>query len=149
VSGHEHGFWRKVLAIPFNVRLAEDDPNRVPDFHKLIVDDPAEMAQVLNWILEGAIRLIRRGKRFPSELPQAVRDMAARNRLSSDTVAAYLADREVEVCERVQTSKNAVYNDYRNYVLDEAGKRPVAAEEFWKRVRALHPDVRFQHLTEG
>ena len=149
VSGHEHGFWRKVLAIPFSVRLAEGDVNRVPDFHKLITEDPAEMAQVLDWILEGAIRLIRRGKRFSDQLPEAITDMAAKNRLSSDTVAAYLEDRQVAVCEHVQTSKTAVYNDYRNFVLDEAGKRPVAAEEFWRRVRALQPEVRFQHLTEG
>lgn len=146
VSGHEHGFWRKVLAIPFNVRLEEGSKDRVADFHKLIIDDPAEMAQVLNWILAGAVRLIQRGG-FPSELPEAVVKLAEQNRQVSDTVVAYLNDREAVECELTQTCKKAVYSDYREFVLTEAGKKPVAAEEFWKRVRERMPHLTFKHLT--
>ncbi len=28
VTSHEHGFWRKICMIPFNVRLAENDKDR-------------------------------------------------------------------------------------------------------------------------
>lgn len=145
VSGHEHGFWRKVCAIPFTVQLAEGDPDRIPDFHLHITEDPKEMGEVINWILEGAVRLVQRG-RFP-ELPKAVAELARQNRLSSDTVAAYLEDREAVVDGHVATNKLSIYQDYREFVEQEAGKKPVSAEEFWKRVREMSPDLDFQHLT--
>jgi phage/plasmid-associated DNA primase len=146
VSSHEHGFWRKVCAIPFSVQLAEGDKSRVPDFHRLITEDAAEMAQVLDWILAGAVRLVQRGG-LPDKLPAAVEELARQNRVSSDTVAAYLEDRDVQANELVHTGKNEIYDDYREFVLVEAGKKPVAAEEFWKRVRERFPGMVFSHLT--
>lgn len=146
VSGHEHGFWRKVLAIPFNVRMGEKTSERITDYHKLITDNPEEMAQVLDWILAGASRLVKRGG-FPEVMPKAVRDLEEENRRQSDTVVAYLVDREATTCSGglVWWSKAAVYDDYKSFVTNEAGRRPVAANEFWKRVRDRMPDLKFSH----
>ena len=140
VSGHEHGFWRKVLAIPFDVRLPEGHADRVPDFHKLIVEDPEEMSQLLDWLLEGALRLIARGG-FDKELPERVRKLAEDHRIQTDTALAYLMDREV-VVSKVMTSKAAIYDDYRKYTDHEAGKKPVSMEEFWTRTRERFPDIK-------
>lgn len=156
VSGHEHGFWRKVLAIPFNVRMGESTKDgdgtrkRITDYHKLITEDPAEMAQVLDWILAGASRLVKRGG-FPDVLPKAVRELEEENRRQSDTVVAWLVDREAATCAGglVWWSKQAVYDDYKAFVTNEAGKRPVSANEFWKRVRDRMPDLKFSQPWVG
>lgn len=142
VSGHEHGFWRKVLAIPFNVRMGESTKDgegqkkRITDYHKLITEDPKELAEVLNWVLIGASRLIKRGG-FQEEMPRAVVELAEANRVQSDTVVSYLAEREAVACPGglVWWDKKDLYNDYKDHVLNEAGKRPVSANEFWKRAR--------------
>lgn len=148
VTGHEHGFWRKVLFIPFSVRMTEASGEREPDFHKQIVDSEAEMAQVVDWALEGAMRLIARGG-FSSKLPAAVEQMAEQNRMESDTAMAYLADREVTVDDTVWTDKRAIYADYRAYVLEELGKKPVNDVDFWKRTRERFPEADFSQLSDG
>lgn len=148
VSGHEHGFWRKVMGIPFDVCLKEGDPDRIPDFHKLIVDDPKEMKQVLDWLLEGALRLLKRGG-FNDKMPERVVRLREQHRLQTDTVMAYLEDREVYEFKYVKTSKLEIYKDYSNYTTLEAGKKPVAAEEFWTRVRNAFPEAKYDQINFG
>lgn len=140
VTSHEHGFWRKICMIPFNVRLAENDKDRDPDFHKKLTEDPAEMAVIIDWLLEGALRLIERGG-LPEEMPDAVKALAEQTRQETDTSASYFAERMVIEEEGTWTDKNDVYDDYRNYVLNELGRKPVGAEEFWKRVRERMPEL--------
>ena len=116
VTSHEHGFWRKICMIPFNVRLAENDKDRDPDFHKKLTEDPAEMAVIIDWLLEGAMRLIERGG-SPEEMPEAVKALAEQTRQETDTTASYFAERMVIEEEGTWTDKNDIYADYRNYVL--------------------------------
>lgn len=140
VTSHEHGFWRKICMIPFNVRLAENDKDRDPDFHKKLTEDPTEMAVIIDWLLEGALRLIERGG-LPEEMPEAVKALAEQTRQETDTTASYFAERMVIEEEGTWTDKNDIYDDYRNYVLDELGRKPVGAEELWKRVRERMPGI--------
>lgn len=157
VSGHEHGFWRKVLAIPFNVRMGEkthegvkcgNGKKREPDFHLQITESEEEMAQVLDWVLEGALRLMERGG-FSEKLPDAVLALAEQNRMESDTTMAYMADRDAAYVSGVCTDKSAIYADYRQYVLEELGKKPVNAEDFWKRVREKFPEAGIYQISHG
>jgi P4 family phage/plasmid primase-like protien len=140
VTSHEHGFWRKICMIPFNVRLAEEDKVHDPDFHKKLTQDPAEMAVIIDWLLEGATRLIERGG-LPA-MPDAVKALAEQTRQETDTTSSYFADRLVIEEEGTWTDKNDIYADYRNYVLDELGRKPVGAEELWKRVRERMPSLK-------
>lgn len=112
VSQHEHGFWRKILTLPFTNRVHKEA--KVQDFHKLITEDSREMAQVLDWLLAGAQRLIQRGGKFP-ELPQAVAELAQRQRLESDPVVAFLDDGEAVESNMHWTSKMAIYHAYTAY----------------------------------
>lgn len=89
---------------------------------------------MLDWVLEGALRLMERGG-FSEKLPDAVLALAEQNRMESDTTMAYMADRDAAYDSGVCTDKTAIYADYRQYVLEELGKKPVNAEDFWKRVR--------------
>lgn len=131
VSQHEHGFWRKILTLPFTQRVKPED--KIPDFHKLITENPEEMAQVIDWLLIGAQRLIRRGGKF-GELPQAVAALAQRQRMESDPVAAFLDDAEALVDTTAWTSKLRIYHAYRDYC-DDRGKSPLGEPAFWVGVR--------------
>jgi hypothetical protein len=122
VTSPEHGFWRKICMIPFNVRLAENDKDRDPDFHKKLTEDPAEMAVKTGWLGSGH-RLIERGG-LPEEMPEAAA-LAEQTRQETDTTASYFAERMVIEEEGTWTDKNDIYADYRNYVLDEPNGKPV------------------------
>jgi P4 family phage/plasmid primase-like protien len=137
VSQHEHGFWRKILTLPFTQRV--DPANKIQDFHKLIVEDSREMAQVLDWLLAGAQRLIKRGGKFP-ELPQAVADLAQQQRLESDPVVAFLDDAEAMESTMHWTSKMSIYQAYTEYC-DERRKNPLGEPAFWASMRTHFPAV--------
>ncbi|NIK06835.1 phage/plasmid-associated DNA primase [Xanthomonas arboricola] len=140
VTSHEHGFWRKICMIPFSVRLTEENRVHDPDFYKKLIHDPAEMAVIIDWLLEGAMRLIERGG-LPA-MPDAVKALAEQTRQETDTTSSYFADRLVIEEEGTWTDKYEIYADYRNYVLDELGRKPVGAEELWKRVRERMPSLK-------
>lgn len=144
VSGVEHGWKRKVVGIPFDVCLKEGDPARKTDFHKLILDDPDEMNQVLNWVLEGALRLVK--QRGFSELPARMVALAKENDLMTDTVISYMADRSMESSNDVRTCKKAIYADYVQFAKVESGRGAVSVEEFWRRVKEKHQDIQEQQL---
>lgn len=134
VGQHEHGFWRKVLMLPFTQTVKE----KIDDLEDLIVSDPAEMAQVVDWLLVGAQRLIKRGGKFSKELPVAVQELAHRNRIESDSVAAFMEECEAEACTTAWTSTLAIYSAYRDFCAD-IGKGAVADSAFWTGARRLFP----------
>lgn len=137
VSQHEHGFWRKVLTLPFTQRVKAED--KITDYHLLITENPAEMAQVIDWLLVGAQRLIRRGGKFPDVLPASVADLAQQQRLDSDPVAAYISD-SVEVDDTTWTSKMRIYTDYVAWC-QQRGRHPLNDTGFWDRLRATFRGV--------
>lgn len=127
-----YGAERKYLHIPFDVRLSDNDPDRIPDYHKLITDNPREMTALLDWLLIGARRLLARG-RFPDP-PEAVQALNRAQKMQTDTVFAWLVESEAQVTESYETPKASIYRDYRDTVIDGSGK-PVGEKIFWQRVR--------------
>lgn len=127
-----YGSTRKYLHIPFDVRLADNDPDRIPDYHRLITDNPREMTALLDWLLVGARRLLARG-RFPDP-PEAVQALDRAQKMQTDTVFAWLVESEAQVTESYETPKASIYRDYRDTVLDGSGK-PVGEKIFWQRLR--------------
>jgi P4 family phage/plasmid primase-like protien len=127
-----YGAERKYLHIPFSVRLADNDPARIPDYHRLITDDPAEMSALLDWLLAGARRLLARG-RFPDP-PAAVQQLVQEQKMQTDTVFAWLIDYDVQATSNYLTPKHDIYAHYRDAVLGGSGK-PVGDKIFWTRLR--------------
>lgn len=129
---HEHGWHRKNVALPFLNRVSKEA--KISGLDRLITDTPAEMIQVIDWMLIGGVRLTERG-RFLSddELPLAVRDLAQAQRLVSDPVAAWINDATPCVDHAVLTGKQEIYDNFIQHAKD-AGRQPVAANSFWLRV---------------
>lgn len=134
IVDQSYGFWSKALPLPFSVQLPRNDPARVPDFHKLIVDDPKEMAHFVDWVLEGAVRLEARGN-FPKELPAAVQALSRQQRVEADNVLQYLEANNAQPDKAILTLRPAVYADYGQFCKD-CNVHPVSDTEFWTRVRS-------------
>lgn len=129
---HEHGWWRKVVTLPFLHRIKKEQ--KIQGLHKLITDNPAEMIQVIDWMLIGAVSLTRRGHFMPDdELPEQVRDLTLAQRLVSDPVAAWIHECDPQYDEGAWSSKEAIYKHFSDFTESE-GRRPVAANAFWLRV---------------
>jgi P4 family phage/plasmid primase-like protien len=131
-TDYTYGNERKYQTIPFLVRMQKDSPDRVRDYHRLITDNPVEMSVVLDWILEGAVRIQQQGG-F-SKLPESVANYTETSRLQTDNVAAFLHETEAHHDKGAWTPKMAIYTSYKDYCLERTLK-PVSEPSFWTRVR--------------
>lgn len=133
ITDHSYGFWSKVLAIPFTVQLMRDSTERILNYHELITEDESEMAQVLDWVLEGALRLEARGN-FPAVLPVAAQELAHKQRHAADNVLQYLEANNAGHDPDVRTLMPKVYEDYVKFCF-ETGVKAIQYNDFWTRVR--------------
>ncbi len=126
---HTHGFYRRLLIIPFNKTIPDEDQDR--DLHTKILND---RAGVLNWIIEGAERVIKSRNIFVSAECEAFKQKFIKE---TDSVAMYEQDfRETMTAAIYYKPLKEAYADYKTYCLD-AGHRPLGRNNFTGRMEAL------------
>ena len=143
---HSDGWWRRFQIVPWSVQIPEKEV--IPDLASKIV--ASELGIVLDWALQGAARLLRRG-RFDISAHELV---AARNGAMEDTNPVVAWAQEVNpVAHSVGMRKSEVYAAFREWALDN-GYQPPASNEFWKRIKShfkgkFDLDKRHQVLVNG
>jgi len=126
---HTHGFYRRLLIIPFNKTIPDEDQDR--DLHTKILND---RAGVLNWIIEGAERVIKSRNIFVSAECEAFKQRFIKE---TDSVAMYEEEfRETMKAAIYYKPLKEAYVDYKTYCLD-AGHRPLGRNNFTGRMEAL------------
>lgn len=126
---HTHGFYRRLLIIPFNITIKDDDQDR--DLHKKILND---RAGVLNWIIEGAEQVIRSRDIFISSECELFKKQFLKE---SDSVAMF--EDEIRESIRGSTYFETVKDShavYRNFCID-ANYKPLGRNNFSKRMESL------------
>ena len=126
---HTHGFYRRLLIIPFNQTIADGKQDR--DLHTKIL---ANKAGVLNWIVDGAREVIKNRNIFISD---ECRTFKARFLKESDSVAMF----EEHIRQDLHSSLyyemvNVAYKAYREFCID-SGNKPLGRNNFSKRMEAL------------
>lgn len=140
-NDHSYGMKRRMMIIPFSVRLKEGDPRRIQDYHKLITDSPVEMAQVLDWLLQGAARLIQRGA-LP-DAPEAVVQITQAAEQHTNPVSAFLSEEEAIVSADHWTEKQEIYDTFVDYC-KRNGNKEWSAQKFWEQVRATFHNTPYE-----
>ncbi|KVD48832.1 hypothetical protein WI85_16510 [Burkholderia ubonensis] len=131
VSDHSEGFWRRFDIVPFPVHIPEGE--RDPMLAQDIIRD--ELSGVLNWVLEGLVRLLARGQ-FNPKLPGPMRRAKIAARTVTSTVAAWADEVSAARTTVADASRVKVYRNYKDWCRENG----VAAEssiEFWRRLDAL------------
>jgi P4 family phage/plasmid primase-like protien len=133
-SDHTYGNDRKYQIIPFTVRMEHQSSERKKDYHLLITENPTEMAQVLDWILEGAARLCKQGHFTPE--PASVQTFVQDSQLTTDNVQRFLVETEARLDPDCWTVKMDIYTAYKEFCLDRSMK-PVRDSDFWTRAQEI------------
>ena len=136
---HSYGMSSKIRNIPCTIKLDRGSPDRIPDYHLRITENPKEMQQVLDWLLEGAARLRRQGHRFTA-LPPALEGFARAERLRTDTVLRFLDEEHAVYDAAAWTAKQDIYRRYDEWCR-ERNLRPDGEGSFWDRARGAFPDT--------
>lgn len=131
VTDHSVGFWRRWDIVPFVVTVpeAERDPLLA---EKIIV---GELSGVLNWALDGLMRLRQRG-RFDSVMPAAMKAMLHEAKVETNSVQAWFEDADIAFSSNTDTVKEHAYHQYAEWC-QRNGLSPMASIRFWTRVRDL------------
>lgn len=129
VTDHSSGFWRRWDVVPFSVVIPESE--REPLLAQEIVR--TELSGVLNWALEGLLRLQARGG-FDVTVPEAMRSAMFEAKIDTNSVVAWISETEITVGRELDTSKDTVFDVYRSWCHDNA-LREVSSVQFWKRMR--------------
>jgi len=131
ITDHSLGFWRRLDVVPFDVTipLERQDPLLASRIKQ------RELAAVLNWALDGLVRLQRRGA-FDPDMPQAMVKILQTAKTHTNSVIAWYEDADVLPGENVNTPKDAVYQHYRLWC-EANGLRQLAAQLFWTRLRDI------------
>ncbi len=125
---HTHGFYRRILIIPFDKTIADDKQDK--SLHKKILSNKAG---VLNWIIEGAERVIANEDIFIS---QECHKFKAKFIKETDSVALFFDDSGYEASEISIIYLSNIYADYKDFCNDD-GYRALGKNNFGKRLQAL------------
>ena len=129
---HTHGFYRRLLIIPFNETIPDNEQDR--DLHKKILTDKAG---VLNWIIEGAEAVIRNRDIFISSECESFKKQFLKE---TDTVAMFESEIIIDGQQyHTHYSKTVavLYEEYTAYCKDVGQKYPLGRNNFSKRMETL------------
>lgn len=131
ITDHSTGFWRRWDIVPFNVTIPESQ--RDPLLAETIIRE--ELSGVLNWALEGLVRLQKRGA-FDAVLPKAMSQMLYEAKIETNSVSAWFIDNGITSGDADLVVKDTVYQHYAAWTTKN-GMTPVSAPQFWTRLRDL------------
>jgi putative DNA primase/helicase len=145
VTDQSHGFWRRFDIVPFDVEIPPSE--RDPMLAQRIIK--GELPGVLNWALEGLMRLLARG-RFDERLPAAMQRTSENAKVETNSVAAWVNETDVELSTVIDTPKVSAYEHYAMWCKAN-GMVAVSSPKYWKRIQdALGGAVLFcRHKQEG
>jgi putative DNA primase/helicase len=128
---HTHGFYRRLLIIPFNQTISDDKQDK--DLHKKILHD---RAGILNWIIEGAERVIKSRNIFISAECEAFKLKFIKE---TDSVAMYESNFLEEEDKGMIYFKTVTeaYIDYLEFCRDAGHKHPLGRNNFSVRMEAI------------
>jgi putative DNA primase/helicase len=84
IHGVDHGIWRRIMLAPWTVTIP--DAERRP-FEEVQAEFEAERSGILNWLIDGALAYLDRGRLDP---PEAVRALTAEHRAEMDPVGRFI-----------------------------------------------------------
>lgn len=130
-TDQSHGFWRRQMILSFNNVVPDDRQN--PHLADEIL--AVERGAIVQWLLEGAARLIRNG-RFTVP-PSSIAEIE-RWRRTTDVVDTFLADCTAPaVDDDERTPAKTLYTSYREWSIENGHRFPVASNTFGQRMRRL------------
>lgn len=144
ITDHSMGFWRRWHVIPFVRHFAEHEQK--PMLAQFVINN--ELPGILNWAIEGLLRLLARDK-FPP-LPKPVLDALAVGKRDTNSVQAWFDDNDIEPSKSniKLTPKERIYRHYAEWCKSN-GMAAVSSNKFWQRLKQSVPDIYESRETKG
>lgn len=133
VTDPTHGWWRKIVVLPFLWEIPESE--QIKELHEKLLD--AEAAGIANWALAGYERCLRQGQYTQSDQVATSKNSW---RLNSDQVASWADEYAEPLGEGVPISKGIkageAYSLYQMWSIKN-GFKQLNSNNFWDRLSNL------------
>ena len=139
-SDRSGGLWRRMILMPLNVVIADDDPSRIfgMDESDWWVKS-GEMPGIFNWALAGLDRLRNQNQgRFTKS--KVCEEALAQYRLENNPARLFLTE-TCEISSDGHEPCGSLYQSYRRWCQD-SGYAPLADRAFGKEVKRAFPNAR-------
>ena len=126
------GIWRRMILVPFAAKFSGDEQN--PSLSREL-QEPKELAGILNWMIEGA-EILRENGGFirPTRSVNAIEQY----RNESSSARLYLIDQvEIDGTRSCPISTTWLHQQYQKYCADN-GFKPLNNVHFGKTLRTLY-----------
>ena len=120
------GFWRRLRKIDFRKTIPAD--KRKENLAQLLIE--AEGAGILQWMIEGAVRVTNQGFSEPESVKLATQSY----RHEEDHIAKFIDERTI-IADTAAVTKTALFNAYRDWCA-ENGEKPVTQNNLTREVKA-------------
>lgn len=125
IGSNDTGTWRRIIAIPFTQsRIAG---NSIKNYGEVLAKQHGP--EILQWIVDGAVRFIRNGSDL-IDVPKVVQEATAAYRASEDWVSNFVA----ECCTKnpaAEVKSSLLYSTYRNWA-ERNGEYARRVQDFTK-----------------
>lgn len=128
---HTHGFYRRIIIIPFNVTIKDEYQDR--SLHKKILENKAG---VLNWVIEGAERVIKNEDIYMSE---ECKTFKAKFIKETDSAALFIDAARYTTSGNSLVQLKSLYAEYKEFC-GEDGYKPLGKTNFSRRLVAIGCD---------
>lgn len=131
VRDKSDGVWRRLTVVQWNNAVPASE--RVGDLQKLILENEAQL--VLDWMLEGARRIVARGRALAEhELPDAVNQAKRGARHNSDSVRAWSFEERVGTAPGKWVPLEDVYAHYKSWCEAQGytDSETLTSRQFWR-----------------
>lgn len=129
VTDNSGGVYRRLVPVHWTVSIPEEQ--RIPEIASRIFKEEAHI--FLDWVLEGVVRLMKRGRFLAEkEWPQACQKVKENIRYSNDHVGAWMKDCHVSYG-AIPMPKEDVYNHFVQWCMEE-GRTRLDPNVFWREV---------------
>jgi putative DNA primase/helicase len=132
-------YFRRFILLTFNRTFRPGDGTHVPDLDRVIVD--AECAQIVCWLLEGAVRALAQGG---YTIPASHEEELAEWKRTANQVSLYVSEAcfpakfqrpvDVDGCRHDWTRASALYANYSTWC-EATGHKAMAANKFGSRLK--------------
>jgi P4 family phage/plasmid primase-like protien len=144
VRDKSNGVWRRLCVVRFDNVIPEGV--RVTDYHQVLLAEEGQL--ILDWMLEGAKRIVMRGCFLPEEQrPVQVQQVKEDARNDCDSVRGWVTSCRVSVSGEWQ-SKDLVFNHYESWC-SQSHQTPLERRTFWKGLRVLLKDLKTKNKRVG
>jgi putative DNA primase/helicase len=132
-SDKSHGWFRRLLIIPFNVTIKEKDQDK-----QLATKLRSEFAGILNWIMEGRRRIVANELQFTSV--KEIERVKEGYKIVQDAIHGFLVTNHLQAEKegglQYKVGNLDLYQQYCEYCVD-AGKKPYGKNKFLEKLRDL------------